>query len=118
MVIQILNLDKCLKKLSDLKNIDLTPALTEATRKVQRTAKDLAPVRSGRLRASISTKVDRKKQIGIVGTNVEYAPFLEFGTRKMKAQPFLNPALEINRKGIQQDVQKYIKDQLKAKANG
>jgi len=29
-----------------------------------------------------------------VGTNVYYAPFVEFGTYKMAAQPHLGPALE------------------------
>jgi HK97 gp10 family phage protein len=29
-----------------------------------------------------------------VGTNVEYAPFVELGTRYMKAQPYLVPALQ------------------------
>ena len=28
----------------------------------------------------------------VVGTNVEYAAFVEFGTSKMKAQPYLRPA--------------------------
>ena len=29
-----------------------------------------------------------------IGTNVEYAPYQELGTSKMKAQPFLRPAVE------------------------
>lgn len=29
-----------------------------------------------------------------IGTNVEYAPYQEFGTSKMKASPFLRPAIE------------------------
>lgn len=29
-----------------------------------------------------------------VGTNLIYAPWLEFGTRRMKARPFMRPALE------------------------
>lgn len=28
-----------------------------------------------------------------VGTPIHYAPFVEFGTRRMAAQPFLGPAL-------------------------
>lgn len=29
----------------------------------------------------------------IVGTNVEYAPYVEFGTSRQKAQPYLRPAV-------------------------
>lgn len=29
-----------------------------------------------------------------VGTNVEYAPFVEFGTWKMAAQPYFRPAID------------------------
>ena len=28
-----------------------------------------------------------------IGTNVEYAPYVEFGTSKQKAQPYLKPAV-------------------------
>lgn len=56
------------------------------------------PVDTGRLRQSIGLK-----KIGDghyrVGTNVVYAPFVEFGTRRTRAQPFLRPALEAVRGG-------------------
>lgn len=29
-----------------------------------------------------------------IGTNVEYAPYVEMGTQRMKAQPFIKPAVE------------------------
>ena len=29
-----------------------------------------------------------------IGTNVEYAPYVELGTKKMNARPFLKPAME------------------------
>ena len=36
-----------------------------------------------------------KEGEGVVGSATEYAGYQEFGTRKMKAQPFLRPAVEI-----------------------
>jgi HK97 gp10 family phage protein len=33
-----------------------------------------------------------KKDEVYIGTNVEYAPYVELGTRKMRARPFLKPA--------------------------
>lgn len=50
-----------------------------------------APVDTGRLRNSISHKIADEDAVAI-GTNVEYAPYQEFGTSKMKAQPYLKPA--------------------------
>lgn len=53
-------------------------------------------VRSGRLRASITGVVLEDPAFGLyasVGSNVFYAPFVEFGTQRMDARPFLRPAL-------------------------
>lgn len=60
-------------------------------------AKLKCPVDTGRLRNSISHDV-RDKEV-YIGTNVEYAPYVEMGTSyvetgtsRTKAQPFLKPA--------------------------
>lgn len=53
-----------------------------------------APVDTGNLRASIGYKTDESDNTMYVGTNVEYAPYQEFGTYKMAAHPYLRPALE------------------------
>ena len=63
-----------------------------------------APYRTGRLKASI--RVDRRDAAGRftsaggvaicafeVSANTPYAGFVEFGTRKMRARPYLRPAL-------------------------
>ena len=42
---------------------------------------DLAPVDTGRLKGSISGKSNA--DTAIIGTNVYYAPYLEYGTYKM-----------------------------------
>lgn len=54
-------------------------------------AKKLAPVDTGRLRNSISHAVDSND--AYIGTNVEYAAYVELGTRKSRAQPYLIPAV-------------------------
>ena len=64
--------------------------------KVVRESKRNAPVDTGRLRSSITyNMIDLPGQLpkAVVGTNVDYAPFVEFGTEDMEAQPFLRPAL-------------------------
>ncbi len=43
---------------------------------------------------------NRDKYSVIIGTSVEYAPYVELGTSRMKAQPYLTPALELNKNNI------------------
>lgn len=69
--------------------------------RVERAAKRLAPVDTGRLRASITHELQRDARglLAMVGTNVTYAAYQEFGTSHQQGKPFLRPALyaEINR---------------------
>ena len=41
-------------------------------------AKEDCPVDTGRLRASISNKVEESEKAVYIGTNVEYAPYVEY----------------------------------------
>ncbi len=69
--------------------------VAKRTIQVNRGAKRLAPVDTGRLRSSITFEIGQSGTfiVGRVGTNVHYAPHLEYGTVKMRARPFLRPAL-------------------------
>lgn len=75
-------------------------------------AKNICPVavdNGGRLRSSIMWKTSKESggntgddalsssagSGAIVGTSVEYGVYQEFGTKRMKAQPFLRPAVDI-----------------------
>ena len=61
--------------------------------KAESYAKALCPVDTGRLRNSI-THVQMDEETEVIGTNVEYAPHVELGTYKQRAQPYLRPAAE------------------------
>lgn len=50
--------------------------------------------RTGRLLNSISYAVDTDEPAVYIGSNVKYAPYVELGTSKMRARPFLKPAAE------------------------
>lgn len=58
------------------------------------------PVDSGRLRASLTYRVDDKNLSARIGTNVFYALFVFLGTYKMPARPILTNALEANKPEI------------------
>lgn len=73
--------------------------LARRTNAVHRAAVRLVPVDTGRLRSSIAQALgsDGEGLYGIVGTDVEYGPYIEFGTSRMRAQPYLRPALDAAR---------------------
>jgi HK97 gp10 family phage protein len=54
-------------------------------------------VQTGALRASIRVE-NRGSFTQAITTSVDYAPYLEYGTRKMSARPFMGPmARELER---------------------
>lgn len=80
--------------------------LVKRALRVERSAKQYATgtgggpnVRTGRLRASITWRLgkDGESPYVDVGTAVHYAPYVELGTSRMDARPFLRPALEAAR---------------------
>lgn len=82
--------------------VALYRALQRIVLLIKREAEILCPVNTGRLRSSITTWVDVKGLHGRViaggtafdGTIVHYAIYVEQGTWKMEAQPYMVPALE------------------------
>ncbi len=57
-------------------------------------AKAVVPVDTGNLKNSIQTEMEGGGLTAVVGTGVSYAPFVEWGTHKAPAQPYLTPAAE------------------------
>ena len=51
--------------------------------------------------------------IAHVGTNVEYAPYVEYGTYKMDAQPYLQPAMDLTHKEAAELYAQAIREELK-----
>jgi HK97 gp10 family phage protein len=114
-------------------------AVEKTALQVERSAKQKAPVDTGNLRASIQTVPDGLAQ-RLVGTNVEYAPDVEFGTQPhvitptdaealrfegsdgdivyaksvdhpgTPAQPFLRPALREHESDLVENIRAAIDD--------
>lgn len=125
-------------KLDNLANIDLTPALTKACLLVENEAKKncQSSVKTGELRNSITHNV--QDNVGVIGTNIFYAPYVEFGTGIFAAegngrqdpwsyqdvegnwyttigqnpQPFLEPALNDNIEEIKKIIADYVKKEV------
>ena len=87
----------------------LKDAVKQCAFAIERDAKKNCPVDTGRLRASITTdttKIDDYE--ATVGTNIEYATHVEYGTRKQSAKPYLRPAYNKNIEKLYTKVQKVL----------
>lgn len=66
--------------------------LQEWARQVQQLAQKKVPVRTGYLQSTIYAKI--QEWVAEIGAEATYALFVEFGTRYMQAQPYLQPAIQ------------------------
>ena len=110
----------------------LDDALFEGAKVIQEAAQSRAPVgKTKKLRASIyaasftknnykkTGKTDRrikpKKGTAVIAAGAFYAGWVEYGTRKMHARPFLRPALDENKNEAMKKVADYLKTKLDSK---
>jgi HK97 gp10 family phage protein len=103
------------KALYDDAQTAVEEAVLKGALRVERDAKINAPVDTGRLRASISSRLsnaDKTHVYAETGTNVKYASYVEFGTSKQPAQPFLFPAYNQNKEKIKKDIASALKKSL------
>ena len=76
---------------------------------IERDAKRKCPVDTGRLRGSISTDLSQINSYeATIGTNVEYAVHVEYGTYKQSAKPYLRPAYNQNVNKLTQELKQIL----------
>lgn len=80
------------RQIADAIDQALAKALEEVGLVAEGYAKKACPVDTGRLWNSITHQVRPSEKSVYIGTNVEYAPYVEFSTSRTKGQPFLRPA--------------------------
>jgi len=81
----------------DLTN-ELKVAMVDTVTSIEKYAKHRCPVDTGNLRASITPEVDGFKE-GSVGTNVEYAMAVEYGSRPHDIRPREKKAMRFEKGG-------------------
>lgn len=75
------------------------------------TAADKAPVDTGRLKSSISSAVVADEKAAYIGTNVEYAPYQEFGTsRGIAGKHFLQFGATAHQAEYKALLEQYLKE--------
>ena len=60
-------------------------------------AQKRSPVNTGALRRSIRLSLENNNLKAVVKTNVPYAKFVEDGTIRQKAQPYMRPSLRVQK---------------------
>ncbi len=70
------------------------------------------PVRTGNLLASIFADYDDDDLAITLGATAEYASFIEYGTIKMRAQPFLEPAAAIGQEEMNARIEEAVVQRL------
>jgi HK97 gp10 family phage protein len=61
---------------------------------------DEVPVASGRLQSSLRSEVNKSNKTAYVGSDLNYSTFVELGTGKRAANPFLQTSLELLQSSI------------------
>lgn len=89
-----IKIDDNSSKVLDLFNGAVTRGLDAIGATAERYAKKDCPVDTGRLRNSITYETRTLQKEVYIGSNVEYAPYVELGTSRMAARPFLRPAAQ------------------------
>lgn len=125
-------LDKALRELPDaIQGRPLRAAVAAGARLIQKDAKDRVPVRTGLVRdrirvmsikqqqsnarAEVAVGVRRSSKAG-KGQDPFYWRFLEFGTRKMAARPFLRAALAAKRNEAVEAIRERLRKRIEVEA--
>lgn len=80
-------------------------------------AQGIVPVRTGNLMASIFSEYEADDLSITLGATAEYASFIEYGTVKMRAQPFLAPAAAIGQEEMSARIEEAIVQRLDGQLN-
>ena len=78
---------------------NLQRAIVAAGTATQKTAKQNAAVDTGNMRNLISLTISILK--AVIEAEADYSAYVEFGTSRMAAQPFMRPALKVAEREIQ-----------------
>lgn len=103
MSIRLIHKSGSLNRIQKKDQAKFAGALRKAAFSCEAVAKQLVPVDTGALRASIFTRQEGPFR-WVVGSGLEYAEYVDRGTRKMAAQPWLTPAGELARKELAEDL--------------
>jgi HK97 gp10 family phage protein len=111
---KITGLDKLQKALKDNVTMDDVKKVVRTNgrqmqRKMQANADFKMGYQTGQTKRSIGLEILDDGMTAESGAKTDYAPYLEYGTRFMQAQPFVKPAHDEQKQKFKSDMQKLVK---------
>ena len=112
--IKIEGLDKLQKALKDNVTMDDVKTVVKTNgsqlqRRMQSKADFKKGYQTGQTKRSIGLEITDQGFAAEVEPTTDYSPYLEYGTRFMEAQPFVNPAYEEQAEKFKRDMQRLVK---------
>lgn len=112
---------KSIGKLADGMDANIENVFQAVLADIERKAKHLAPVDTGRLRSDIMTRISPPESYGagskiegVIFNMVKYAPYVHGGTRRMRGRPYLTDAIyNYGPAKIKRDLEKKILKEVK-----
>ena len=103
------------KKITDAVKAGIPGSLEVAAVNILSKSDKLVPVLTGNLRNSKGHRKGDRQNEHIVGYNAPYPIYVEFGTRYMKPQPFMRPAIDLVIKGKEtiESIKQIVNDHFK-----
>ena len=112
--IKVSGIDKLQKALKENVTLDDVKQVvkhngSQLQKKMQANADFKMGYQTGQTKRSIGLEIKDGGFAAEVGPETEYAPYLEYGTRFMDAQPFVKPAYDKQKEKFKRDMQKLVR---------
>ena len=112
--VKVEGLDDLLKALKENVTLDDVKKVVkhnggELQAKVMKNADFKKGYQTGTTKRSVGLEIVDGGLTAAVEPGTEYSPYLEYGTRKMEAQPFVKPAYEVQKEQFKKDMQNLVK---------
>lgn len=78
-------------------------------------AKEIVPVDTGTLSRSINTKMEDGGKTAVTEPDTNYMTYVEYGTYKMAAQPYIRPSFYRQEPAFKEDVKKVVEEFTKGR---
>jgi HK97 gp10 family phage protein len=101
---------RALERLSDALG-DLRPAMSTIARQAAAQARLSAPRRTGRLSRSIDAEAGRARASVVAAA--PYSRYVAYGTRRMRAHPFMRRADRVLTDVAQHEIERAVEDQVR-----
>lgn len=108
--LQITGTDSLIKRLQKgVEMEDVRRAIKQNGAEMQAGAQQYVTVDTGALKRSIELEIMDKGFTAKVKPTMEYAQYVEYGTRKQSAQPYMRPAFHVQKLIFLSDMAKLLK---------